>query len=290
MSKSNVCSKSPTLHVSLPRAEALTDLLTSRATDVPNERELIEAKERVMSVLQQISLGLKPKTALRINQFRLERILESPYRVQGDEPFSPSPAACRRAIGTAAIRRCLKEPGLSPSRAVSEVLDMASRRCEPYESCWWADWFNRLPFGAKGVVQAEAVTWSTQLFEALDWSRFETNPEPGIDYRWDSPTKPPILIHSKVDVRIHLGARPVLFLLPTGVAGKHWNDGFLLAVLAASLCGGITAVPARVVGLWPSSGQVRVLEVESGTLGRAADVVCEAAFALARSEAQARTR
>jgi hypothetical protein len=288
VSNPNVCSKLPALHVSLPRAEPLTDLILSPACGEPGENELTRAKERVVSELERISFGLKRGMSLRINQFRLEKVLESPSRVRGDEPFSPSPAACRRAIGTAAIARCLNEPGGTPSRAVSDVLDMASRRVEPYDFCWWGDWFSRLPFGARGVVQAEAVTWATQLHGALDWTRFESVPETGIDYRFESPTRRPILIHSKIDIRVQVDQKPVFFLLPTGVAGKHWNDGFLLAVLAAALCGGITAVPTRVVGLWPSSGQVRVLEVESGTIERAADVVCEAAVALAHAEAQAR--
>ena len=91
-----------------------------------------------------------------------------------DEPFSPSPASCRRAIGIAAVALCLRDRTLAPAQAVAQLLE---RTADPREgdrrSAWWAEWFRRIPPGARAVVQSEAVAWATQLYGALEWGRIE---------------------------------------------------------------------------------------------------------------------
>jgi hypothetical protein len=60
-----------------------------------------------------------------------------------------------------------------------------------------------------------------------------------------------------------------------------------LTALATGLSLGAESVPARVVGIWPSSGQIRILPVERGTLETASKHVVEAADALTGTQRQA---
>jgi hypothetical protein len=279
------------MHVSLPRAAALTDLLLSPPGPEVTAAELGRAKERVVIGLAEAFRSARTPPGLRIDAYQLQLALSAPDKLDGaDRSFAPTPATCRRAIGIAAISHCLRDVALPPAQAVGEVLADSGEPTSGSEwRAWWVEWFRRLPEGAKAVVQAEATTWATQLYSALEWSRFEPQAVVGRDYRWDCTRSPRVRLHAKVDVQVQAQGRPVLFLVPTGIPGPHWSAALALSALVAGLVRGVGSVPARVVGMWPASGQLRILPVEPGTLDHASKLVVEAAWAVARAQRSAST-
>jgi hypothetical protein len=273
----------PVLHVTLPRAATLTDVLLSPPGPPVDADELTRAREQLIAELRSATSGMQRGQVLRIDAYRIHLALTARRRVGQADPFSPSPASCRRAIGVAAIAHCLRDRALAPAQAVAKVLD---RTVDPHEhergSAWWEEWFRRIPPGARAVVQSEAVTWATQLYGALEWSRLGRHVRVGCDYRWECQDSTPVTLHAKADVQAWVQDRSVLLVVPTGVAGPRWSSMLALAALAAGLVSGADSVPARVVGMWPASGQVRILPVERGTLEDASKSVIQTAWALAQ--------
>ena len=278
-------SSAPVLHVSLPRASTLTDVLLSPPGVPVDAEELTETSEGLIGELRRATSEMPKGSALRIDAYRLQLALAGRSgTLCPDGPFSPSPASCRRAIGTAAVAQCSRNPMSSPARAVAGVLECAmTPDADGPGSSWWAEWFRRLPVGAKAVVESEAVVWATQLYGSLEWDRIGPDARIGCDYRWVCPGTPQVTLHAKVDVQAWTQGRPVLLVASTGVAGPHWAPALALTALAAGLVRDVQSVPARVVGIWPSSGQVRILPIERGTLAAASKNVVDAALALART-------
>jgi hypothetical protein len=273
------------LHVSLPRAAALTDVLLATPGPEVEGPELARATERVVLGLAEAFRSARAQPALRIDAYQLQLAMSAPEKLSGlQRSFRPSPASTRRTIGLAAVSCCMRNPALAPAQAVEEVLATAALGTgDPNGGAWWEEWFCRLPDSAKAVVRAEAITWATQLYSALEWRRFEPQALLGCDYRWDCARSPRVTLHAKVDVRVQTEGRPVLLVAPTGVPGPYWSAALSLSALVAGLVRGAAAVPTRVVGIWPASGQVRILPVESGTLDRASRLVVEAAWAVSRA-------
>jgi len=277
-------SRPAALHVALPRAAAITDVLLSPPGPVVTQHEVEGARSLLIRELRDLHRSMPGTSPFRIDSYRLQLALRSPQQLSSlDCSFSPSPASCRRAIGTEAVSLCVREPGVSPAQAVAEVLNSTIAYPDDAERSWWREWFLRIPPGARAVVQSEAVTWATQLFGALEWSRLQPNVRVGNDFRWECPGARGVTVHAKIDVRVLVDNRPVFFLVPTGTPGPHWSAALSLAALGAALAGGAESLPARVVGLWPASGQVRILPVQSGTLDRAARLVIEAARVLCQA-------
>jgi len=217
---------------------------------------------------------------MRIDSYRVQLALERPRELQWlGRSFSPTAAACRRAIGIEIVARCLSD-ATQPARAVTRVLPPAGRGGpEAARGSWWAEWLCSIPAGARATACSEALTWATQLFAALDWARLP-GARIGDDRRWDCPGGSRVSVHSKVDVRIELEQRPVLFLVPTGVPGPNWWVTLALPALVTGLVDGAGSVPAQVVALWPASGQVRILAIEPDTLERAATTIAQACRAM----------
>jgi hypothetical protein len=82
----------------------------------------------------------------------------------------------------------------------------------------------------------------------------------------------------------------VLLAVGSGVPQPQWRATLGFPALVSALARGERSVPSRVVGLWPASGQVRLLPVDLGTLTEtAAAVVCAVStWVDARIEAHAR--
>ncbi|MGO9343267.1 MAG: hypothetical protein ACLP6E_12240 [Acidimicrobiales bacterium] len=277
------------LHVTLPRASTLTDVLISPPGSPVDPGEPARARERLVIGLTTASFRSPRATALRIDSYRLQRALGGrPPAAGADGPFSPSPASCRRAIGIAAVSFCRKDRILAPAQAVAEVLARAlAPQPRPGGSAWWEEWFRGLPPGARAVVRSEAVVWATQLHGALEWNRIGEGTRLGCDYRWVCPGSPQATLHAKVDVQAWVQGRPVLLVMSTGVAGPRWEPALALTALVAGLVGGPDCVPTRVVGIWPASGQTRILPIEHGTLDDASKNVIEAALAMTGASRQA---
>ena len=62
-------------------------------------------------------------------------------------------------------------------------------------------WVDGLPPAGRAAVGAEAVTWATRLWCALDWSAFPAPPAVGRDHWWDSPHSALLALRGRADVR-----------------------------------------------------------------------------------------
>ena len=268
-----------TLRVALPRADALTDVLLSPVGERVGDVEISRIRERLTTRLARVAPAGRAQP-VRIDSYRLQLASGNAGRLRGmDSIFSPTPATCRRAIGLAAVALSARHSTLAPSRAVERVL--AETETQSDSGAWWEDWYRRLPPGARSVAQAEAVTWATQLFEALDWRRFDPQAKVGGDLRWKPQDDSRVVLHGRVDVRVIVGGVPVFFVINPGIAGLAWTTALALPALVAAMVRGPEAIPGRVVGFWPSSGQVRILPIDSGELDRASRLAVEAARVLA---------
>ena len=249
------------LAVSLPRAGALTDALVAEVGDGPDPEALGRLRHELARDLAALVAELPPGERLRLDGYRFGVARENPERLgTDDDDFVASPVRCRRAVGLAAVLR----PGVE---AVAGGGDPGAR------PPWWAAWYGGLGPGGRAVVEAEAVTWATQLWTALDWGRLGRAEVGGRDDWWDCPGTRALTVRGRRDVRCRVGGRPVLLVVGSGVPGAGWHETLGFPALVAALAGGDRAVPGRVVGLWPASGQVRILPVDGAVLAESATAV-----------------
>jgi hypothetical protein len=141
---------------------------------------------------------------------------------------------------------------------------------------WWAGWYGGLAAGGRAMVEAEAVTWATQLWTALEWERLEQAMVGGGDDWWDCPGTHALTLRGRADVRLRAEGRPVLLVVGSGLSPSDWRGALGFPALVASVARGQKSVPARVVGLWPASGQVRILPVDIDSLAETATTVTAA--------------
>ncbi|HUY63463.1 MAG TPA: hypothetical protein VMV14_02985 [Acidimicrobiales bacterium] len=268
--------------LTLPRAGAVTDELLAPVLDISGET-LSALRGDLVEALRSLASDLPGGERFVLDAYRFSTARRHPERCGTPEPFAPSPARCRRAVGLAAVDRCLRRRARGPVEAVGQVLETGVddaalvERGEAPRAPWWAKWYASLGPGGRAVVAAEAVTWCTQLWTALAWDRFPVRPQVGgRDDWWDEPSTGALTLHGRAEVRARVGQRPVLVVVHSSVPDAAATTALAFPALVAGLAGGPRAIPGRVVGLWPTSGQVRVLEVEEGALRRCADDVLSA--------------
>ena len=274
--------------VSLPRAAALTDALVEPAADTVTFSEFQELRGLLLRELPRLAEELPPNEQLEIGAYELAVARDHPERCAvRREEFSPSPRRCRRAIGVAAVERCVRGRASSPPKAVAEVLgsgleDLAAA-AEAHGVArppWWAEWYAHLAVGGKVLVQAEATTWATQLWTALEWPRFGRPPViGGRDDWWDCPGSGRLVLRGRAEVRAWAGTRQAMLVVGTGFPGPGWRAELAHRALVVALARGERSTPARVVGLWPASGLVRICEVDTAALSEAATALVSATAA-----------
>ena len=186
------------------------------------------------------------------------------------EPFAWSARNARRSIGVAAVRLLLEGGARSPLEAVRYRLAESSRLVrEGSSSVSQLDrWVDALPAAGRAAVGAEAVTWSTRLWCALDWSAFPAPPVIGRDHWWDSPHSALLALRGRADVRTVHAHLVVL----TGPRRDSVRAELALVTLveALRLRGDM---PGRVVGWWPDSGHLVRVEPEPAVLTLGTDAV-----------------
>lgn len=269
--------------LSLPRAVALTDELVSPMLDV-DLGALRSVHDRLAAALMPMAAEIPPGARLVLDGYKLRIARLSPERcAEAERPFVASPAACRRAVGLVAVDRLVRRRAAGPTVAVADVLAAGledvepAGRAEQVRPPWWAAWYASLGAGGRAAVAAEAVTWATQLWTALSWERV---PGPvvvgGHDFWWDVPGSRALTLRGRSEVRAKVGTRSVLVSTGPRVPDVGHRTDLVFPALVASLAAGGRAVPGRVVGIWPASGQVRVVPVDVAALERCADEVVSA--------------
>jgi hypothetical protein len=228
---------------------------------------------------------------LRIGHYQVARGLEGRGGPRGAPPSRGAPAfrwtarAARRSIGLAALRAGLDGRAATPAEAVGLVVGDPGGphgvgRSGP-GSC--ADWLTSLAAPARSLVAAEATTWATRLWTALDWSRLGDHLLVGGPDRWwrwsDGSLR--VAVRGRVDVRVGAagGRGGAALVVLDGQPGPATRHGLLLRPLVETLSTR-SRRPAstleRVVGWWPDCGKAWVVPVDEGALGAAADAVVAA--------------
>ena len=265
------------------RVSWLTDALEAEASDDLAPADLTLVRETLGRDLQGLGAELPDGARLQMDLFKVMLAHRHPERCMSTEDtFVPTPRSCRRAIGIAAVNRCVRQrsaPGVAVAAVLAEGLEDAALSVSgggQVRAPWWASWYAGLPAGGRAVVCAEAVTWATQLLGGVDWSRLSRSIIGGRDDWWPCPGGAPIVLKGRADVRAPAPRRPALLVVAGGRCRPDWRIELGYPGLVAALGRDASVAPSRVVGMWPQSGQVRVLAVEPGSLRAAADAVVTA--------------
>jgi hypothetical protein len=262
------------------RVAWLTDALLALAVEEVAPAALAQLRDDLVRDLGALGAELPDGERLQLDAFKVRLAQRHPDQcISIDDTFTPSPRVCRRAVGVAAVNRCVRGHSPNPAVAVATVLaegleDAAvARDTGAVRAPWWAEWYAGLPDGGRAVVRAEAVTWATQLLTAVDWRQVPRPVVGGRDDWWQCPGGTPIVLKGRADVRALVGRRPVLLVVGTGRCQADWRAELGYPGLVASLGREAPVSPCRVVGVWPQSGQVRILPLDVAALRASATAV-----------------
>ena len=214
-----------------------------------------------------------------------------------DEPFAWKPAFVRRSLGIAAVRACAAGRFRGPADAVGPVADRAVEdwRRSGRRTFHWEPWFAGLGAGGRASVLAEAVTWSTPVWGALEWAHLGESAELGRpDDRWSVPGLGIVQLRARSEARVAVagpdgrraGATSLLSV-SGGRPGDGWHDELAFLALVAGLASPSRPVPVRVVGVWPESGDLHTVEIDGEALDGAVDRLVDTVAVLADADAAA---
>jgi hypothetical protein len=194
-----------------------------------------------------------------------------PAEAGGGAAFAWSARTARRVLGLAAVRSLAAGRSQTPSDAVRERVALATRLVrDGVEPISGMDrWLAGLAPAGRAAAAAEAVTWSTRLWCALDWSALGSRPIVGRDRWWDSPHSALLALRSRAEVR----AGHSHLVLLSGPRRDSVRAELALVTLVESLRAPAAGLPGRVVGWWPDSGHTVRLEPEPRALALGVDAV-----------------
>jgi hypothetical protein len=266
----------PGLALALPKAASLTNALLAPVGRGVTADDVERARRTVVEA-RSSAKGGGGGLRLELDSFRFDRArsnVSEPW--PQDEPFVPTPARCRRAVGLDAIRRCLGRGRPSPSQAVAAVLadavdDVAGAGGS---SPWWAAWYAGSGRGTRSVVHAGAITWATTLWTSVQWGRLVRVDVSGGRVQWvSSPGPTATVLRARFELRTWVGDGLVALMLGGGDVPSDWRPTLGFPALVAALGYDERVVPRRVVAWWPAAGHVRIAEVDGALLGETADAV-----------------
>ena len=271
---------------------ALVEVISAPATRSVPDVARAAVRERLVAALPQALGGAVPGGQLRLDLAVLRRAASNGYaEPPADEPFSWRPSFVRRSLGLAAIDACLDRRFATPAEATPVVADeaVAAWARSGWRTFHWEAWYSALPTGAKASVVAEATTWATSLWSLLDWVAFPTRPTVGgPGDRWTFSGPRPLRLDGRSELQVDIATDPArrpagppgdpdhrlaLVSVAGGIPSDGWPTELGFVALVAGLRRRSLPVPARIVGLWPESGEHRVLEVDSRALHAAVDRV-----------------
>ena len=231
------------------------------------------AREAAQSALAGLAVRRAGAGPFRVTDHAVRVALGSGARAGDDEQFAWSARTARRAIGLAAVRSLLAGEARTPHDAVRARLADSDRGVrEGGRTVSQLDrWVACLPAAGRSAVAAEAVTWATRLWCALDWPALGAPPVVGRDHWWDSPHSALLALRGRADVRTAAAHLVVL----SGPRRESVSAELALVELVEALRARADAEPAprRVVGWWPDSGHIVRLEPHPSVLSLAADAV-----------------
>ncbi len=253
--------------------EGLTAALVAPpATTVPLDvgawRAALEAARAALAGLAVRRAGAGP---FRVTDHDVRCALGDGEAGGNDEPFTWSARTARRSVGLAAVRALLAGEARSPLEAVRARLADSERgvRDGGATVSGLDRWVATLPAAGRSAVTAEAATWATRLWCALDWPALGPAPVVGRDHWWDSPHSALLALRGRADVRTATAHLVVL----SGPRRESVRAELALVTLVEALRARGEPAPGRVVGWWPDSGHVVRLEPHPTVLTLAADAV-----------------
>ena len=189
------------------------------------------------------------------------------------DSFAWSARTARRALGLAALRSLVAGESRAPLDAVrARVAEIARLVHDGSPSVSGFDrWLAGLPPAGRAAVGAEAVTWATRLWCALDWRAIGAAVVIGRDRWWDSPHSALLALRSRAEVRAGCGSLVVLTGPAAGLGAGRALPRHAGRVVAQHR----RRRPGRVVGWWPDSGHWVRLEPEPAVLALATEAVAQ---------------
>jgi hypothetical protein len=199
-----------------------------------------------------------------------------------DRPFAWSALTARRGLGILAVRALVAGHVRTPTDGVRSVMSEAMRISQgqrPMSSM--EGWLAGLGPAGRAAVAADAVTWATRLWTALEWTALPSRPVIGQDRWWDSPRSSLLALRSRAEVRCTTGDAegvPVGLHLVVLGGGRRATvrDELSVVALTEALRATQSEPPGRVVGWWPDSGRLVRVDVNQVVLERGLETVAKA--------------
>lgn len=250
-------------------ALALTQVLLAPAPAL-DEAAWSAALRDARSILADVAVRRAGAGPFRVTDYDI-RVAHGPdgARTEGNV-FAWTARTARRSIGLGALRLLVEGRARTPVDAVRHRFDEASawvREGVPGTSRL-DHWLTGLSPAGIAAVGAEAVTWATRAWCALDWAAFADFPVIGRDHWWDSPHSALLALRGRAEVRVE-GAHMVVL---SGPRRESVRAELALVALVEALRGRPDG-PGRVVGWWPESGHLVRVEAEPAVLALGARAV-----------------
>jgi hypothetical protein len=268
-----------------PSAAHLVELLSA-----PAEAPRADAPRFEMQGLVEIlvrRLAAAPSGPTRIDAYTTEH---GPARFA--TPFRWSARTARRPLGTGALRRLSAGTSTGVLDAAHEEIEATCDRAERGLARRGAlgTWLAAAPREVRAACATEAATWATGLCHLVDWNANAARLTVGIPDAWFDVPGARTTLHGRRDaasVRTAAGAHGVL-RLRDGAPGERAVEGLLVDGLVAAMAspkshGTEGSMPTRVIGAWPDTGSVLVVDLD-------VEHVREAARAIVRCAAAAPAR
>jgi hypothetical protein len=252
---------------------------------------VLESVEWVPRVLADMAVPRPRRGSIRLTDHDVRTALEPPDHASATIPFSWSARTTRRALGLTAVRSLVAAEARSPVEGIRVAIADAVRSARQGErpASSMDRWLAGLPPAGLAVVEAEAVTWATRLWCALDWGGFHDVPTIGRDHWWDSPHSSLLAIRSRAEVRsVGFDAEGNPFSAHLVVLGGPRRASVRSELSVVAMVEAQRAThsrpPGRIIGWWPDSGHVVKVEVDRAVVVSGVEAV---ARTLARVEASA---
>ncbi len=277
-------------------AAALTRELLAPSGPAVDDSARLAVRRRLVSTLAPLVELLPAGTQVVLTLPLLRRArTDTNLLSQPDEPFAWKPAFVRRSLGLAVVSACASGRFRTPAAAVGPVADEAV--AEWHQTGWrtyhWEPWLAGLATGARAMVLADALTWSTSLWSAFDWTGFAVAPQiGGIDDQWVCPAVRTMRLKARAELRVALPPAPerpggppatALVVVSGGSPSPGWTEDLAYLALVAGLRSPARNVPARVMGLWPDAGLHATVPIDPDALERAVDQVVSTVTAVVES-------
>jgi hypothetical protein len=240
----------------------------------------LQAAEEIPRLLAELAATRSTGRSLGLTDHDMRTALVSSARRAPSTPFAWSARTARRGLGLAALRSLVAGEVRTPTEGTSNAVARAigsvregQRPTSPMDR-----WLAGLPSAGLAVVQAEAVTWATHLWTALDWCAFDQTPIIGRDRWWNSPHSSILAIRSRVEVRsVVVDGDQNQFSVHLVVLGGSRRPSVRAELGVVAMVEAVLAPrslpPGRIVGWWPDSGHTVKVEVDRAALDMGVETV-----------------